>query len=48
MRMRTDRLRATAGAAMLAMVLYTLLAAAGLVSDHDSLVPACAAQGGRR
>ena len=33
MRMRTDRLRV---AAMLALVLYGLLAAAGLVSDHGS------------
>lgn len=39
MRMRTDRLRAAAGTALLAVVLYALLAAAGLVSDRDSLVP---------
>ena len=48
MRMRTDRLRVAAGAAMLAMVLYGLLAAAGLVSDRDSLVPVCAQQESRR
>ena len=47
-KMRTDRLRAAAGAAMLAVVLYALLAAAGLVSDHDSLVPVRAQQESRR
>ena len=48
MRMRTDRLRVAAGAAMLAVVLYALLAAAGLVSDRDSLVPVHAQQESRR
>lgn len=48
MRMRTDRLRVAAGAVMLAVVLYGLLAAAGLVSDHDSLMPVRAQQESRR
>ena len=48
MRMRMDRLRVAAGAAMLALVLYGLLAAAGLVSDHDSLVPVRAQQKSQR
>ena len=39
MRMK-DKLRLAAGATMLAAVLYGLLAAPGLVSDRDSLVPA--------
>lgn len=38
MRIR-NRLRLAAGAAMLAAVLYSLLAVPGLVSDRDSLVP---------
>ena len=38
--MRTkDKLRLVAGAAMLAAVLYGLLAAPGFISDRDSLVP---------
>ena len=44
MRVRTDRLRVAAGAAVLAVVLYGLLAAAGLVSDRGSLVPVRAHQ----
>ena len=48
MRMRTDRLCVAAGMAVLAMVLYAVLAAAGLVSDRDSLVPMCAQQESRR
>ena len=49
MRMK-DKLRLAAEAAMLAAVLYGLLAAPGLVSDRDSLVPAgrAVAQAGAR
>lgn len=45
-----ERLRLVAGAAMLAAVLYGLLALPGLVSDRDSLVPArpAVAQAGAR
>ena len=39
MRTRT-RLKLAAGAALLAVILYALAAAPGLLSDRDSLVPA--------
>lgn len=41
-------LRLAAGAAALAIVLYALVAAPGLMSDRDSLVPASAAREARR
>lgn len=43
-----NRLRLVAGATLLAAVLYGLLAAPGLVSDRDSLVPVRAQQESRR
>lgn len=47
MRMK-NRLRLAAGAAMLAAVLYSLLAVPGLVSDRDSLVPVSTTREARR
>ena len=47
MKLRTG-LSITAGAALLAAVLYALVAAPGLLSDRDSLVPASAAREARR
>jgi len=43
-----ERLRVAAGALLLAAVLFTLLAAPGLVSDRDSTVPLQPAQEARR
>ncbi len=44
---KNNRLRLAAGMAMLAAVLYGLLAAPGLVSDRDSIVPAHAREARR-